>query len=261
MTDPLADAIADLTAARTVRVDRLAAKPEHQLAVHATNTAAAREHNATMDVLRDRHAAALARRDRAGQRRTMSLIIKRETEYRAAQAARRATDSVVPCLLDQVIDLIQSAGGANSTAATTPRSPMHAGAVDLVEDIRDALGAPHVPDLQERAHVLRARLIAWRPGDPTAATETAQRWAITARDLVAPPLTAEVNGACPLCGTTYVAVDNGDERVLRGALQVRIMRDDRVSYAECINQACGGRWVGRDEMDRLVTALGGRYSP
>lgn len=208
------------------QLDQVEALAEYDAADHA------RERR-----LRERHTAALRRpRQPAQATRALGDLMA----HRRAAAARRARvaarEAMVPSLLDQVVEAIESSSGSgHRTAAGAHRSPIGLAAAALVGDVERVVG--HGPRRRLCAAVwawVRAGL-----GPDTVDGTTAQlaAWVARAHAVVDPPRPVELAAACPQCRARTVRTpDDAGEAVRRPALEI-----DRVSgMVTCAR--CRAQW-------------------
>lgn len=188
---------------------------------------------AARDRLRARHKDYLARRDRAGMRRAMDAIAHLDQERRAAESARNAPSATLPSLLDQLHDAVESSQGTGSGSAGVSRSPIGLNAAELLGHIQRAVAWRGTGQLADRL-----RAWAYDPARTDDDAQAAEQWVDDARAVVQPDRGFELGGACPLCGTRYVWVQDGDERTRKAALQVSYASRS----ARCIAPGCTGRW-------------------
>lgn len=239
-------AVAALADPTTERIDRLATTPDHRQAIRNTNAEAARNHHDQISRYRRLLATHEARGDGPGARHILALIAHRETAYTAAAEARRTIEVAVPSLLAQLTAAVSSSSAGNR-ARGVHRSPLNTAAVELLADIRHGCGARHCDDLAET-------LRAWQPDDVPRALTDLHAWTKTALDIVDPPRCLEARGACPRCGEIHVWVREGDERIRKAAIQIKVTRDKTKDYAECVNPRCDGHWP-RTHWGLLAAAL------
>jgi len=189
-----------------------------------------REDEATAARLRAQHAAHL-RAHRAPQAsRVLARLIRHETTRRA----RVSAEAVVPSLLAQLCDAVESSRGTGHRGAAGPhRSAIGLSAADLIGDIERVVGSGPRPTLHRRVW----RWVRVHDTDPSAAAALAC-WVERARDVVDPPRPVTVVGACPHCRRTVVHVLDAGEWVRRPALQV----DRDAGRARCIGPGCGATW-------------------
>lgn len=237
-------------------------------------------HAETMTELRTRHAAYLKRRDAAGMRRTLALIVAREQAHRDALAARAVQRIELPCLLEQLVDAVMSTQGAGGVASGgVHRWHYGVDAAELLADIdrtvrpTPARQAPYRPlgrlgdvDARRRAVDLQTtrdlpRLIRswaglagfWRTNRPQRLLDNAvaaERWLTQAREVLSPRRRLTAVGECPRCGQATAHIASGDEWVRRPALEV----DIATGWARCIVPGCGSAW-SPDHLQHLANVL------
>lgn len=221
------------------QLDRSRAEVDPDVA--ATADADARDHAARMIKLRARHRAAHAADDKAAMRRVMAAMLTTGAEYRRRQQDRTRDTAITPSLLTRLQAAITSTHGHGNRSAGVHRSPIGLDAAELVADIERTV-ARHAP-----AEALPVRVRHWAAVAEQAATPdlvdaalTAVRWVDRARQILDPGRTAEVQGACPVCGERYVWVlaDDGT-RIRKAALQLTYA----TRSAHCLNPRCDGRWT------------------
>lgn len=222
------------------------------------------EHRERMAKLRKRHADYAKRRDTAGMRRALAVMIEWERAHRAAFDARAAMAAELPSLLDQLVDAVNSRQGHGGGAGGVHRWVYGVDAAMLLAEIDrtvrpdPAKQAPYRPLIPAPAQGLPAppprelpRLIRswaglaghWRATRPQRLIDNAdlaEAWLARAREVLAPPRRIPIpDAACPRCGATTVHVpsDTG-EYVRRWALEV----DVETGWARCLNPSCPGRW-------------------
>jgi hypothetical protein len=232
-------AIQQLVTPAVQQLDR--SRRETDPAVADTEAAAARTHHEQMTALRARYVHALRRRDDLATRRTLATLVACESNYKRQRAARAAASATIPSLLDQLHAAVESSQGVGISAGVH-RSPIGLNAAELLGHIQRTVG--HRPDGPQP---LTERLQHWaretaRRADAAELLEQAtlaERWVVDARAIVQPDRGFEIRGACPLCGTRYVWVQDGDERVQKAALQVSYA----TRSARCIARGCTGHWA------------------
>lgn len=222
------------------------------------------EHRERMAKLRRRHADYARRRDHAGMRRTLAVIVQWETTHREALAAQAARATELPSLLDQLVDAVQSTQGAGGVAsAGVHRWHYGVDAAQLLADIdrtvrpTPARQAPYRPLVELPAdHRARPRtrdlprlIRSWaglagywrtqRPQQLLANAAAAERWITHARDVLSPRRLLTAVGECPSCGQATAHVASGDEWVRRPALEI----DVATGWARCIVPGCGSTWA------------------
>ena len=153
-----------------------------------------------------------------------------------------ATSADLPPLLEQLVDAVTSTGGAGNGARGVHRSPLNTTAVEVLADIRAAIG--------HRDGDLATLLRAWQPTDIPAAADRAERWVLEARAIVTPARWTEAARPCPACDTRHVWVDEDGSRIRKAAIQVNLT----AGYAACIAPACGTTW-DRTRFTLLAAAL------
>lgn len=241
----LSVAIDQLIQPGIAHLDRAQAETTPEVAAVAAR--ADHDHAERMAVLRRSHAAALQGRAKAGarddrmavgrntatMRRVLAVLIAQEQAHRARAEARAVATATLPSLLDQLHDAVESSQGTGSGSAGASRSPIGLNAAELLGHIQRTT-------MHRGGGTLAQHLRAWSEHhDRTDAdAQAAEQWVGDARAVVAPDRGFELGGACPLCHTRRVWVQDGDERVLKAALQVSYA----TRSARCIAPGCTGRW-------------------
>lgn len=237
-------AIAQLLTPTFVELDRYAPTDPEVAAITAQDDA---DHRAEMTRLRDRYAAAAARGDDDHQARVIRAAAAKDAEHRRRRNAADRETATIPSLLDQLADAVESSTGTGRSVGTS-RSAIGLAAAELLGHIEHTVGHRGQP-------TLAARIRSWADhlaehADPTDLAQyatTAERWVAEARAIVQPDRGFEIRGACPICHTRRVWVQEGDERVLRSALQVSYA----TRSARCIAPGCTGHWA-RDYLEHLT---------
>lgn len=167
--------------------------------------------------------------------------------HRARRAALRAEIASTPSLIEQLHDAVHGTGGTNGAHGKGAyRAAIGLAATQLLHDIRRTIG--------QRDGDLTDHLRAWQPEDLNQAADIAQHWPAEAQAILDPPNTRTAPGACPRCGETWIWTTEGDERIRRGAIQIRTHQDQSKDHAVCLNPRCDGHWP-RTHWDLLSAAL------
>lgn len=170
-------------------------------------------------------------RDDHGRDRLLCALREAGRRQREHRTALTALHAVLPSLLDQLYDAVESTGGTGDRARGANRSPLNTAAAELLHTIRATTG--------HRAHsALADHLRAWTPADPEAGAADAQRWVDEARQIVEPARYTEARAPCPVCHTRRVTVTEDGQRVVKAAIQINLTR----GIATCIAPGCTGRW-------------------
>jgi hypothetical protein len=206
-----------------------------------------RDDQALVDDAWQRLAAAVQDRDRSAFGQACATL---DLTHRRI-AARETPTVTLPPLIHQLQDAVAGSGntdhGTPSTGAT--RSPVALGAVDLLAEIGQTIGAPTgTPVLRDRL-----RVWAWRVlNDETQvvrAAELAADWPDRARNLLDPPKKWTTPGACPQCGKDTAYTQQDGEQHRRPAIEF----DRANARARCL--CCPARWEGEQQLRQLNKAL------
>lgn len=220
----------------TVAIDQLTQPGHHTLDRNATLTAQARTeadtaHLGHCRVLRWKLTQA---RDQHDHDRLTGALREAGRRHRAHRASLTAQHAVLPSLLDQLVDAVESTGGSGSASRGVHRSPLNAAASELITDIARTISCRHFDN--HRSICLRD----WA-GDfdrDLADAEHAERWVTDARAIIEPARYTEAKAPCPICHTRRVRVIENGEPVIKAAIQVNLTR----GHATCIAPGCTGRW-------------------
>jgi hypothetical protein len=231
-------AVQQLVTPAVQQLDR--SRAETDTAVADTEATAMRTHHDQMGILRARYVYALRRLDDVGARRTLGALVARERDFKLARAARATASAAIPSLLERLQTAVESSQGVGITTGVH-RSPIGLAAAELLGAIQRAVGH------RGAENALAEQLQHWardveQNADATILIEKAglaERWVVDARAVVEPDRGFEIRGACPLCGTRRVWVQDGDERVQKAALQVSYASRS----ARCIAPGCAGHWA------------------
>lgn len=240
-------AVQQLLTPTVERIDR--SRPEVDPQVAQVDEQADRDHHDRMTRLRTRHAAALAARDKAGARRAISRMLEAEHQHRRAAAERTRTDVLIPSLLTRLQAAVESTQGYGSRGGGVHRAPIGLAAAELLGEIERTVGHRYSCALSTD---VRSWAAGRRDGEHTlvAAADLATRWVEDTRAIVDPDRTFEIAGACPLCLSRWVWVDDGEQRIRKAALQVTFA----TRSARCISPGCTGRWP-REYLDHLARVV------
>lgn len=203
--------------------------------------------------LRAQHAADVRRHDGPRQTRHMGQILKAEDALRTrlAQlereaAARRATITRLPSMVEQLVDAVANTQGGGGAAAGPHRSPIGLAAAELVHRIERVTRPapsrrgeyrrldrprPVKPRPKPTADALTASLRHWaaqaghwrtqQPEQLLDAARTAERWAAAGWEILDPTRITPIPGMCPRCRRRTVhVVDDLGEQVERAVLNL-----------------------------------------
>jgi len=165
-------------------------------------------------------------------------------------------------LLVQLEDAVTSAIGNGGGGGSATGAVINDAALSQLLQIKSQItGWCHqfgaTPDRKNVSVSLSRWLVAFMGSNrnPAGPTRMLQDWAATIQELLDPPKTVPLKGACPVCSATSWEGPDGAYR----ASPVAVLYDQSVLHASlravCRVVACGAEWVGADAVQELVEEM------
>lgn len=187
--------------------------------------------------------------DLGGQqgRRDALIVMLRETRYPSLGNGSGGGSGNPSVLNEAAIDLYEHIDGYARACLNLWK---HDIAGDL-EDGLDAFGEVVTKGVLHRMYdAIHAEADSWMtPEDASRMYARFDEWCRKILDLIDPPHTKELEGACPECGKTHDERDGVRNRAL-----VSTIRPGYAPTAEC--RACGKLWAGKAGVMTLAEAIG-----